>query len=166
MSKDFSTLGSAKGAAKGLKIRIVVAAFNRLYTARLLSSAQARLRSLGGAPARVDWVPGALELPLAARWAAEEKGVDAVVALGCVIRGESSHYDLVCKGALDGLVRVGLESGMPVLFGVITVENRAQAKARSGPPGMNAGRHAAEAAVAMVLLRRKNAGSPRSSREG
>lgn len=166
MSKDFSDLGLAKGSAKGLTVRIVVAAFNRRYTARLLAAAQGRLKSLGGAPARVDWVPGALELPLAARWAADALGVDAVVALGCVIRGESGHYDLVCRGALDGLNRVGLDSGVPVSFGVLTVENQAQAKARSGPPRMNAGRHAAEAAVAMALLRRKNAGSPRSSREG
>jgi len=138
-----------------MDIRIVVAAFNGTYTARLLASARARLKALGAPEPRVDRVPGALELPLAARWAAADEGVDAVLALGCVIRGETSHYDLVCRGALDGLLRAGLDSGVPVLFGVITVENAAQAKARCDGGPMDAGRHAAEAAVSMALLKRR-----------
>jgi 6,7-dimethyl-8-ribityllumazine synthase len=152
-----SDLGSAtrlrRGDAKGLKITVLAAAFNRVYTARLLASASARLKALGGGPARVEWVPGALELPMAARWAAAEAGVDAVIALGCVIRGDTSHYDLVCKGAQEGLLRVGLDSGVPVLFGVITVENAAQALARCNGSSKDAGRHAAEAAVMMARLR-------------
>jgi 6,7-dimethyl-8-ribityllumazine synthase len=148
--------GLKPGDARGLKIRVVAARFNRAITARLLRSVRARLRSLGGAAPQVDWVPGALELPLAARWAAASPGVDAVVALGCVIRGETGHYDLVCRGALDGLQRVSLDSGVPVAFGVLTVENEAQALARCDGGSQDSGRHAAEAAVQMARLRRLN----------
>ena len=155
MSKLGADLGLKAGDAAGLAVRIIVAGFNRAYTARLLGSAQARLRALRAPEPRVDWVPGALELPLAARWAVATGRVDAVVALGCVIRGETSHYDLVCRGALDGLQRVALDSGVPVLFGVITVENAAQALARCRGGNMDAGRHAAEAAVAMARLGRR-----------
>ncbi|HTB22833.1 MAG TPA: 6,7-dimethyl-8-ribityllumazine synthase [bacterium] len=146
------------GSARGMNIRVVVAAFNRVYTARLLRSARARLKALGAPKARVDWCAGALELPLAARWAVQDASVDAVLALGCVIRGDTSHYDLVCRGALDGLQRVGLDSGVPVLFGVITVENEEQARVRCDGGPHDAGRHAAEAAVGMALLRRRAAG--------
>ena len=155
MSQSFSQIKLKPGAARGMDIRIVVAAFNGVHTARLLRSARARLRALGAPEPKVDRVPGALELPLAARWAAADGDVDAVLALGCVIRGETSHYDLVCRGALDGLLRAGLDSGVPVLFGVITVENAAQARARCDGGPMDAGRHAAEAAVIMALLKRR-----------
>jgi len=157
MSDLGSPMALKRGDARGLKVRAVVALFNRAITARLLRSAQARLKALGGAPARVDWVPGALELPLASRWAASEPGVDAVLALGCVIRGETSHYDLVCRGALDGVARASLDSGVPVLFGVLTVENQAQALARCSGGPLDSGRHAAEAAVLMARLRRRAA---------
>lgn len=146
-----------RGDARGLNVRVVAARFNLAYTARLLRSARARLKALGSSAPRVDWVPGALELPLAARWAAGAREVDAVVALGCVIRGDTSHYDLVCRGALDGLQRVALDSGVPVAFGVITVEDGAQALARCSGGAQDAGRHAADAAVAMARLRRLNA---------
>jgi 6,7-dimethyl-8-ribityllumazine synthase len=156
MSEATPALSLKRGDARGLKVRIVVSEFNRHVTSRLVRSAQARLKALGGFEAPVDWVPGALELPLAARWALKSKP-DAVVALGCVIRGETSHYDLVCRGALDGLMRVSLDSATPVLFGVVTVENEAQALARSNGGPKDAGRHALDAALAMALLRRRNA---------
>jgi 6,7-dimethyl-8-ribityllumazine synthase len=153
-----------RGSARGMKIRVVAAAFNRVYTARLLKSARARLKALGAPEPRVDWVAGALELPLAASWAVRDPGVDAVLALGCVIRGDTSHYDLVCRGALDGLQKVALDSGVPVLFGVITVENEQQARARCGGGDQDAGRHAAEAAVGMAMLKQRGPGPGATSK--
>lgn len=153
-----------KSSARGLRIAIAVAAFNAVVTRRLQSSAQDRLRQLGlpGSALKVVWVPGALELPLACQALAAGKKFDAVIALGCVIRGETSHYDLVCQGALQGILRAGQDTGVPVLFGVVTCENLRQAQARAGGGPKDAGRHAAEAAVHMALLikalRKKKAG--------
>lgn len=143
------------GAARSLRLAACVASFNKLYTARLLASAQARLKALGGGLARVEWVPGALELPLAAQRLALSGSYDAILALGCVIRGDTSHYDLVCQGALQGLQRVGLDTSLPVIFGVITTENKAQALARCSGGPHDAGRHAAEAAVVMARPRQR-----------
>ncbi len=142
------------GAGRGLRVALVASEFNRRHVDALLRSARARLRELGAGEALLARVPGALELPLAARWAARSGGVDAVVALGCVIRGETGHYDLVCRGALDGLLKVSLEEDLPVLFGVLTVDNEAQARERSSGGPLDAGRHAAATAVAMARLRR------------
>lgn len=152
MSDLGAKLALKAGDAKGLRLGAVVASFNHVYTSRLLASAQARLKALGGSFAQVAWVPGALELPSAAAWMAAGK-LDGVVAIGCVIRGETSHYDLVCQGSLQGLQRVALDSGKPVAFGVITVENKSQALARCSGGRMDAGRHAAEAVVAMARLK-------------
>jgi 6,7-dimethyl-8-ribityllumazine synthase len=140
------------GAAKGLRLAAAVASFNHVYTARLLGSAEARLKALGGRLERVAWVPGALELPQAAAWLLQGRA-DGVLALGCVIRGETSHYDLVCQGSLQGLQRVALQAGKPVAFGVITVENKAQALARCSGGPKDAGKHAAETVVSMARLR-------------
>ena len=141
------------GDARSLRLAACVASFNKFYTARLLASAQARLKALGGSLARVEWVPGALELPLAAQRLARSGSYDAILALGCVIRGDTSHYDLVCWGALQGLQRVGLDRSLPVIFGVNTTENKAQALARCSGGPHDAGRHAAEAAVIMARPR-------------
>lgn len=163
-----SDLGSRSvlkaGDAKGLKLAAVVANFNHVYTRRLLASASARIKALGGALGTVEWVPGALELPIAARWLAGQGRHQAVLGIGCVIRGDTSHYDLVCQGSLLGLQRVALDSGVPVVFGVITTENKAQALARCSGGRMDAGRHAGETAVAMALLRRKLSAPRRNSR--
>ncbi len=153
MSDLGSPLSLKAGDAKGLRLAAVVAAFNQAYTSRLLVSAEARLKALGGRFGAVHWVPGALELPQAAAWLAAGK-LDGIVALGCVIRGETSHYDLVCQGSLQGLQRVALDSGVPVAFGVITVEDKAQALARCSGGRMDAGRHAAETVVALARLKR------------
>ena len=155
MSKLGTSITLKKGSARGLRIAAVVASFNHAYTSKLLKSAQARLEALGGALVTIEWVPGALELPLAVDLLASSKKFDAVLALGCVIRGETSHYDLVCQGALQGLQRVGLQQRLPVIFGVITVENKAQALARCNGGKLDAGRHAAEAAVHMAHLQKK-----------
>jgi 6,7-dimethyl-8-ribityllumazine synthase len=153
MSDLGSSTGLPPGAARGLRLAACVASFNAVYTRRLLAGAQARLRALGGGLEAVVWVPGALELPLAAQRLAGSGRFDAILALGCVIRGDTSHYDLVCEGALRGLQRVSLDASLPVIFGVITTENKAQALARCSGGRQDAGRHAAEAAVVMARPR-------------
>jgi 6,7-dimethyl-8-ribityllumazine synthase len=147
-------MGLKPGSAKGLRLAVVVASFNAVYTRGLLKSAQSRLSDLGLAKGSLleAWVPGALELPLAAQTLAQSGRFDAVITLGCVIRGDTSHYDLVCDGAMQGVMQAGLSTGVPVIFGVITCENKAQALARCNGGPKDAGRHAAEAAVAMAQL--------------
>jgi 6,7-dimethyl-8-ribityllumazine synthase len=105
-------------------------------------------------PERLEerWVPGAFELPLAARTVALTGRYAAVIALGVVIRGETAHFDHICRSAASGLTAVGLETGVPCAFGVLTTENRAQAEARSGGDVGNAGADAADAAVVMANL--------------
>lgn len=144
----------------GLKVAIVVARFNSHVTLRLLDGAR---RGLAGAGVRdedvsVTWVPGAFEVPVAAQAAAA--GADAVICLGCVIRGETAHFEHVAGQAAAGIMRVGLDTGKPVLFGVLTTENLDQALARSMPePGAhNVGFECAEGAVEMAgVLRRLRA---------
>jgi 6,7-dimethyl-8-ribityllumazine synthase len=144
----------------GLKVAIVVARFNSHVTLRLLDGAR---RGLAGARVRdedvsVTWVPGAFEVPVAAQAAAA--GADAVICLGCVIRGETAHFEHVAGQAAAGIMRVGLDTGKPVLFGVLTTENLDQALARSMPePGAhNVGFECAEGAVEMAgVLRRLRA---------
>jgi 6,7-dimethyl-8-ribityllumazine synthase len=140
--------------ARGLKVAVVVARYNLPITTRLLKSCQARLIALGLRPKslRVEWVPGAFELPLAAQAFAKSGKVDAVVALGAVLRGETSHYDLVCQSAASGLLQAGLDSAVPVAFGLVTCENARQALARSNGGPKDSGRHAAETAVWMARL--------------
>jgi 6,7-dimethyl-8-ribityllumazine synthase len=140
-------------AGRGMKIAIAVAAFNRFYSARLLKSARARLKSLG-AKSSVVWVPGAFELGITARELAATHLVDAVVCLGAVLRGATSHYDLVCDAAAQGVLRAGMDTGVPVLFGVITCDTAAQALERCSGGEQDAGVHASEAAVHMALLLR------------
>jgi 6,7-dimethyl-8-ribityllumazine synthase len=130
--------------------------------ARLKTAALAALAAAGVEDERVVVVevPGAYELPQAALWLARDgwrgRPVDAVVALGCVVRGETPHFDHVARGACDGLLRVALDTGVPVGLGVITADTPAQAEARSGPAtgkGGNKGAEAADAALRMAALR-------------
>jgi 6,7-dimethyl-8-ribityllumazine synthase len=123
----------------------------------LLDGALAAWRSRGGREQalRIERVPGAFELPLAARAFALQGSVDAVIALGCVIRGETAHFDLVAGECAHGLQRVMLDTGIPVSFGVLTVEDRVQALERASPDSLNKGAEALNTALAMVdLLRR------------
>lgn len=152
MSDLGSQMDLKSGDAKGLRVACAVAAFNAVYTRRLLNSACGRLKALGAPAPTVAWVPGALELPLAAQSLAATGAYDAVIAIGCVIRGETTHYDLVSEGAAQGLVQAGLSTGVPVIFGVITCENKAQVIARCSGGRMDAGLHAANAAVSMARL--------------
>lgn len=118
--------------AAGCRLGVVRARFNADLTARLLTAAVETLRSAGATDAtlRIVEVPGAIELPLAAQQLLRHQHCDGVLALGCVIRGETDHYAHVCRLSLDGLMRVMLDEGKPVVCGVITAETQEQAEAR------------------------------------
>lgn len=139
-----------------MKIAIVVSRFNESITTALLSGCQARLQELGVASSDVatTWVPGAVEIPLVAKRYALTNTVDAIIALGAVIRGETSHYDTVCSQVSEGCQRVSLECGIPVIFGVLTTENGAQARDRIGGAHGHKGRDAADVAVEMANIMR------------
>jgi 6,7-dimethyl-8-ribityllumazine synthase len=138
----------------GLRVAIVIARVNSHVTLRLLDGARRGLAAAGvhDDDVSVTWVPGAFEVPLAARALAAR--ADAVICLGCVIRGETAHFEHVAGQAAAGIMRVGLDTGKPVIFGVLTTEDLDQALARSMPePGAhNVGCEAAEAAVEMVRV--------------
>ncbi|HET9218310.1 MAG TPA: 6,7-dimethyl-8-ribityllumazine synthase [Terriglobia bacterium] len=136
-----------------LKIAIVAARFNAEITERLIAGAQEALRGL--AEVSLFQVPGAFEIPLAAKQAALSKRFDAIVAIGCVIRGETAHFEYISHVASTGIAQVSLETGVPVTFGVLTVDTDEQAMARSVPGGDNKGYHAAQAAVEMVRILKK-----------
>jgi 6,7-dimethyl-8-ribityllumazine synthase len=147
---------------------IVRARFNEPITAALLDGALRGFADAAGDDANVDLaeVPGAFELPLAAKWLAESGHYAAVVCLGCVIHGETPHFDFVAGEAARGIAQVALETGVPVIFGVLTTDNAAQAWARAGkkrrglkshadagPGGGNKGYEAALSAIAMAELK-------------
>jgi 6,7-dimethyl-8-ribityllumazine synthase len=138
----------------GLKVAIVAARFNSHVTLRLLDGAKRGLADAGVADddVSVTWVPGSFEIPLAAQ--ALARSHDAVVCLGCVIRGETAHFEHVAGQAAAGIMRVGLDSGKPVVFSVLTTEDLDQALARSLPePGAhNAGAEGAAVAVEMARM--------------
>ena len=146
--------GDLNGA--GLKIAIVVARFNGIVTGYLLEGAQEALRRHGVADGDVDvaWVPGSFEIPLVARTMAETGKYAAVICLGCVIRGETGHYDHVAGQAAAGVMNASLATGVPVIFGILTTETVEQALNRSGLKSGNKGAEAAMAAVEMVNLLR------------
>ncbi len=148
--------------ARGLRIAVLCARFNPAVTDGLRDGAVGELRALGAAASRVSVfdVPGAFELPLAARVAAESGRFDAVVALGAVIKGDTDHYDHVAREAASGLAAASLETRVPVAFGVLTVRRARQALVRAQPGPDNKGAEAARAAVAMVHTLRALAGRP------
>ena len=135
---------------RGLRVAIVRARFNERVVDGLSEGAEAALTEMGVGHVLVFDVPGAFELPLAARAAAASKRFDAVIALGAVIRGGTDHYQHIAREAAAGLQRAALDSGVPVAFGVLTVTRVSQALARSAPGPDNKGAEAARAAVAMV----------------
>ncbi len=138
----------------GVSLAIVAARFNEDVTSRLLSGAVEAARQLGVSRHEVHWVPGAFELPLAAKALAESGRFGAVVCLGAVIRHETDHYLHIATQAAAGIMRVQLDTGVPCAFGVLTCDTEAQALARAGAQ-RNVGAEAAEAAVEMAgLLRR------------
>ena len=143
--------------ARGVKLAIVAAKFSRDIVERLLAGALGAIREAGGDPDSVPVarVPGSLELAVTARRFAEA-GYDAVICLGCVIRGETTHYDCVVQGTTRGITEVAAHTGVPVIFGVLTCENHEQALARSDESRkMNLGSYAARAAIEMANLLKK-----------
>jgi 6,7-dimethyl-8-ribityllumazine synthase len=146
--------------ARGLRILVLRALFNRPVTDGLLEGALAALREAGADAGRVTVldVPGAFELPLAAQAAARSSRFDAVVALGAVIKGETDHYEHIAREAASGLAAAARETGVPVAFGVLTVQREEQAAARARAGSSNKGAEAARSAVAMVHVLRAIAG--------
>ena len=143
--------------SKGLRFGIVVSRFNDFITSNLLVGTLEGFKESGvdKADLKILKVPGAFEIPQAAKKLCSTGSIDAVVCLGAVIRGETSHFDYICAEASRGIGQVGLEFNIPVLFGVLTTENLEQAIARSGSGSSNKGRETALAAVEMATLYKK-----------
>ena len=146
--------GSLDG--QGLRVCIVVSRWNEFVTRKLLEGAESCLGERG---VRLDdiavaWVPGAFEIPTAANWAARSGRFDAVICLGAVIRGDTAHFEYVAGGTTDGIAATARETGVPVIFGVLTVDNVEQALSRAGGKDGHKGEEAAQAAIEMANLRR------------
>lgn len=140
--------------ATGAKIGIVTSRFNEFIVSKLLDGAIDGLtrHDVKRDDIEVAWVPGAFEIPVVASRMAKSKKYDAVLCLGAVIRGSTSHYDYVCNEVSKGIAHIGLETGIPVMFGIITTENIEQAIERAGTKAGNKGYDCALAAIEMVNL--------------
>jgi len=140
--------------AKGKTFAIVVSRFNDFVTHRLLEGCQNELLRLGADPKEITiaWVPGSFEIPLVALKLAQKKTVHAVVCLGAIIRGETIHFDLVAHNAARGIAAASLESGKPIIFGLLATDTVEQAYKRAGKKGENRGIEAARNAVEMANL--------------
>ncbi|WP_349305514.1 6,7-dimethyl-8-ribityllumazine synthase [Bacillus sp. FJAT-50079] len=140
----------------GLKVGIVVGRFNEFITGKLLTGALDALKRHGVAEEDVSiaWVPGAFEIPLTAKKMAEQNKYDAIITLGTVIRGATPHFDYVCNEAAKGVANVGLQSGIPVIFGVLTTDTIEQAIERAGTKAGNKGWDSAVGAIEMANLYR------------
>lgn len=145
---------SGKLDATGKKFGIVVSRFNDFITKELLSGAIDKIVRSGGLEENIDvsWAPGSFELPLVCKKMAESGKYDSVVALGVVIRGSTYHFELVCSEVTKGVAKVSLDTGIPVIFGVITCDTIEQAIERAGTKNGNKGAAAAEAAIEMANL--------------
>jgi 6,7-dimethyl-8-ribityllumazine synthase len=158
-----STSGDLK--ASGLRFAIVVSRFNSFITERLLSAGVDALQRAGAADKDVEivHVPGAFELPLAAKKLAATGRYDALIAIGCVLRGETTHYDYVCSETARGLQLAQMDTGLPIIFCVLTCDTLEQAIDRAGLKGGNKGFEAGLAAIEMAQLSRKLAGAKTST---
>ena len=141
-------------APEGMKVGIVAARFNEIIVNKLLGGAVDGLVRHGVEEDNITvaWVPGAFEIPVVASKMAESGKYDAVICVGAVIRGDTSHYDYVCNEVSKGIAQVGLQTKIPVLFGVVTTENIEQAIARAGSKAGNKGYDCALSAIEMVNL--------------
>ena len=139
----------------GAEIGIVAARFNARFVDRLLEATLEVLDRHGVADPTVVRVPGVFEIPLAARRLVATQGIEAVIALGAVVRGETPHFDYVAASCAHGVMRVGLDRGVPVIFGVLTTDDDDQAAARTGGERGNKGKESALAALEMVTLLRR-----------
>jgi 6,7-dimethyl-8-ribityllumazine synthase len=151
--------------AAGLRFAVVVGRFNHPLSSALLDGCCAELAARGAAEddVHVAWVPGAFEIPLAARKLAESGRYDALIALGAVIRGGTPHFEYVCRGVTDGVGQVMRDLGTPVAFGVLTTDDLDAALARAGGTEGNKGAEAALAAIEMARLVRALAKPPEAS---
>jgi len=140
--------------AKGLKFAIIVSRFNEFITSKLLGGAHDALKRHGASEKDIDviWVPGAFEIPLIAKKLAKSAKYNAIIALGTVIRGSTSHYDYVCNEVAKGIANVSMQEETPVIFGVLTTENIEQAIERAGTKSGNKGFEAAVGAIEMANL--------------
>ena len=140
--------------ADGIRLGIVVSRFNEMITSRLLGGAIDAFKRHGGNEDDIGviWVPGSFEIPWAAKKAANSGKFDAVVCLGAVIRGDTPHFDYVANEVSKGIAKIGLDSEIPVIFGVLTTENVEQAIERAGTKAGNKGWDAANSAIEMVSL--------------
>lgn len=143
-----------------MRVCVVVARWNSFVTTKLLEGAKSGLRERGvdEGDVTVAWVPGAFEVPTAAKWAADSGRFDAVICLGAVIRGETAHFEYVAGGAAEGIASVSLSTGIPVIFGVLTVDSVEQAMDRAGGKEGHKGDESAQAAIEMANLRKTLAG--------
>ena len=141
----------------GVKIAIVASRYNDYIVERLIQGCITTLQAGGVSADAITLlrVPGAFELPVIAARLARNKSYDAIIALGVVIRGETPHFDYICSECAGGLSRVAMDTGMPVVFGVLTVENAGQAEDRSGDEESNKGSEAAHTAINLISLLRK-----------
>ncbi len=142
--------------SEGIKVGVVCARFNDFLVSKLLSGCEDGLlrRGVRGEDISVAWVPGAFEIPLVAKKMAESGKFDAVIALGAVIRGSTSHYDYVCAEVSKGVAQAALGSGVPVMFGILTTDTIEQAIERAGSKAGNKGAECAQGAIEMVNLLR------------
>ncbi|HJN43653.1 MAG: 6,7-dimethyl-8-ribityllumazine synthase [Acidobacteria bacterium] len=145
------------GEAGDFRVGIVVSTYNDFVTARLRHGAVEALRAAGVSDDAIVLltVPGAFEIPQAARRLAAFGGVDAVIGLGCLIRGETPHFDIIASAVAHGIAEAAMDSGTPMTFGVLTTNSAEEALARAADGPSNKGREAAEAALAMIRLFRQ-----------
>lgn len=155
MAGSYQPSGISTADFSSAKIAIVVAEWNEEITDALYQGALTALTTrLPKENISRHVVPGSFELPLAAKWLVSKKDVDAVICLGCVIRGETPHFDYICQAVSHGIMDVGLQSGKPVIFGVLTTENKRQALDRAGGKHGNKGEEAALTALGMLRLKK------------
>ncbi len=149
--------GNCVASGKDIKIGIVAARFNEFITSKLLGGALDALHRHDVSDENIEtaWVPGAFEIPLIASKMAKSKKYDAIICLGAVIRGSTSHYDYVCNEVSKGIASVSLQNDMPVMFGILTTENIEQAIERAGTKAGNKGFDCAVGAIEMVNLMRE-----------
>ena len=160
MEKSHPVLFQGSHAAAGCRFAIIVSRFNEEITAGLLKGARAALAeaSVRDEDVTVTYVPGAFEIPVAARWMADQGVVDAVIGLGCLIKGETMHFEYIAAATSQGMMDVSTATGVPVAFGVLTAMTDRQAEERSADGPGNKGREAALAAVEMATLFRQLSG--------
>ena len=146
-----------KRVSQGMQIGIVASRFNEFITSKLLSGALDTLKrhEVQEEEIHIAWVPGAFEIPLAASKLAQTGKYDAIICLGAVIRGDTSHYDYVCNEVSKGIAQISLSTHIPVLFGVLTTDTIQQAIERAGTKAGNKGSECAESAIEMVNLLRE-----------